>query len=515
MIYDYKERGNKVEQIKKNKSLIIFSILLSIFGIYLLYGSPLRPGGTGMSGIDSSIFIYIGESMKNGKIPYKDIFDHKGILLYIIEFISITIFNGKIGIWILELIFMYINFLIIWKTVKLFSTNNMLAFFTIIISFIPFKIFYQEGNLVEEWALPFIFMILYMSLKYLKEKRTENIIDWWMWTAIGFATGAILWLRPNMIIVTIVFIGIIGIDLLIKKQLKNIFKCVLYFISGILIISMPIFIYLICNNAFKHCINSYLLFNFSYVGDKGNVGTIIETTIKFWSTTILSSISFIICIIGMLKNNKKSNEFFILMINAIFIICTYILISISGRSYAHYEMICIPTYIYPIYYGLNYILKDKKQNALTFIILTFSIIITFCGEIHTGIKATQNLQRKSENLYGNLKKYIETNTDKNDDIIVIGNNVNINLYIDRKNNARYVYQTPIADIDKNIAKEFLKYIKKTKPKVIINTLPESSKKNYSYFRTNMFKYYDNIVKDKEYLEKKDLEKNIIIYERIN
>lgn len=251
--------------IKKHKGILIYSVLLIAYSIFILLRSPLSPGARTLPGVDSSVFIYMAEGMDRGLVPYKDLFDHKGILLYLIDWVGIKVFNGTIGIWIMEVIFMLINFVISWKIAKLFTKSNMVSFFTIIISFLPFMNYYYlgNGNKTEEWALPFILIVLYMCIKYLKEKPEK--VSKAMWIINGIATAAILWLRPNMIVVNIVFIGVIGIELLYRKRYKNLIESVIYFCIGLAIVSIPIVIYLIYNNALKHCFNSYILFNLKYI----------------------------------------------------------------------------------------------------------------------------------------------------------------------------------------------------------------------------------------------------------
>ena len=48
--------------------------------------------------------------MAEGKLPYRDLFDHKGPLLYLIQRVGIGLTPGSyIGVWILELISMMIS----------------------------------------------------------------------------------------------------------------------------------------------------------------------------------------------------------------------------------------------------------------------------------------------------------------------------------------------------------------------------------------------------------------------
>ena len=57
------------------------------------------------TGTDSSVFLYVGNMMLNGKFPYVDAFDHKGILLYFIQYIGLKFSGGsQTGVWLIEIL---------------------------------------------------------------------------------------------------------------------------------------------------------------------------------------------------------------------------------------------------------------------------------------------------------------------------------------------------------------------------------------------------------------------------
>lgn len=56
---------------------------------------------------DSSVFRYVAYVMKKGGIPYRDTFDHKGPVLYLINYLGLLI--NLNGVWIVEVIFMLAN----------------------------------------------------------------------------------------------------------------------------------------------------------------------------------------------------------------------------------------------------------------------------------------------------------------------------------------------------------------------------------------------------------------------
>ena len=78
-------------------------ILASIVATLFLVESPLHPWICADTKIDSSVFRVVAFMMSKGFMPYRDSFDHKGPLLYIINWLGNNqIFNGKL--WIIEIL---------------------------------------------------------------------------------------------------------------------------------------------------------------------------------------------------------------------------------------------------------------------------------------------------------------------------------------------------------------------------------------------------------------------------
>ena len=61
----------------------------------------------GATETDASVFLYIGRRMHEGFMPYRDIFDHKGPILYLINWLGLflhTDWAPYLGVWLLELL---------------------------------------------------------------------------------------------------------------------------------------------------------------------------------------------------------------------------------------------------------------------------------------------------------------------------------------------------------------------------------------------------------------------------
>ena len=115
----------KLSNYLDNKKVIL-TILLIVSILTLLIcskNSPLYPYN---DWVDGNAFFTMGKGMFNGKVPYKDLFEQKGPLLYLIyvigylishdtflgvyllEVISYTIFNIKSSIIIVIFYFLYL-----------------------------------------------------------------------------------------------------------------------------------------------------------------------------------------------------------------------------------------------------------------------------------------------------------------------------------------------------------------------------------------------------------------------
>lgn len=122
------------EVLKKNIKDIAccFLIVLLVLGI-CTKSSPLYPIN---DWDDSNGFLTAARMLKNGKIIYKDLFEHKGPLLHFIHVVAVTISaNSFFGVFILELIAGTIFIYICYKILELYKINNKWLFLIIVTAF--------------------------------------------------------------------------------------------------------------------------------------------------------------------------------------------------------------------------------------------------------------------------------------------------------------------------------------------------------------------------------------------
>lgn len=165
----------------------------------LLLKSPLHFWLRADAETDSSVYKTVALMISRGYMPYRDSFDHKGPLIYLINLLGMQI-DEYCGVWVLEFIAICVTFAGIYKIARL-RCGKILSYVCVLVSGALLYDYFEGGNLVEEYAMPFIAVSLYIFLDYFLNHKLSRF----RLAVCGGCLGAVFMLRPNMISVWIVF----------------------------------------------------------------------------------------------------------------------------------------------------------------------------------------------------------------------------------------------------------------------------------------------------------------------
>lgn len=216
-----KKADDKTNMFKFSDIGVFFCIF--IFCFLFLMQSPLNLFCEyGNSTTDSSVFRTVATYMLEGGIPYKDSFDHKGPLLYILNYFGMLLGDFK-GIWIIEFIGLLITFCFIYKIARM-KLNKLNSLFVLFMSTSVLYKYFEGGNFTEEYAMPFIATSLFIFIDYfLNSKITRFRL-----CVCGASLAAVTLLRINMISLWIVFGIVVFVKGLIEKEYKELVKYFLF-----------------------------------------------------------------------------------------------------------------------------------------------------------------------------------------------------------------------------------------------------------------------------------------------
>lgn len=211
---------------------------------------------------DANSFFTVGKSMFRGVIPYRDLFEQKGLLLYVIygvgSLFSSTTFHG---VFIVEVLFFTIFLYYLHKIISLFLNEKYSFLLLPVMSFLVLtSLSFSTGGSAEEFCLPMFSYTLYHFLKHFKVgllTKKELFYD-------GLMAGMVFMIKYTMLGFWFAFMLSILIHHLLDKRIKEFFISGFSFLLGMFIPFGICSIYLLLNGAFMDFINCYFIVNFKY-----------------------------------------------------------------------------------------------------------------------------------------------------------------------------------------------------------------------------------------------------------
>jgi len=143
--------------------------------------------------LDSQIFQYMGYAMTESKIPYTDLFDHKGLFIYLVNALGYLI-NHDYGVHLLQIVNLSLT-LMIWYRMLDGVDKVWRRHVYIIVALLCLCIYYDCGNMSEEWSLLFVSYPLWTYHRLLKEEKTQ--FDKKTLVLIGICIGVVTIIRLN------------------------------------------------------------------------------------------------------------------------------------------------------------------------------------------------------------------------------------------------------------------------------------------------------------------------------
>ncbi len=416
----------------ENKYLTSFSrhtalqyvVFLVISIIYLFVASPYTSPSNPYYNCDSGIFYTIGNGINNGLLPYRDLFDHKGPLLFYIYALGALIINDKGGVFLLQALSLALSFLYIYKLCRLFLTNKETAFVILIImSILPGCI--GEGALSEEWSLPISLIPLYFVTQNLVTTPQITQLSNNRWLMLGVCTGLHSMIRLNNASITCGIVLFFITSLLCARRIRELLVALHVLILGVGIAVLPFAFYFYIQGSFPDFCNGTFLHNINYAMSGAS-----NKPEGFWLSWITkTSATPLILFFGYALARKKS-----ITLDLFCLFATVALVSmaflIPGHGYPHYYTTYVPCIVIALI--LCFMMKAQTLVSISSIGLLVvpyfkgAISLVSCGLIcifFPGHPTEKQLQLESG---GDFRKIItEDNLDK---VLALDTTADIYLY---------------------------------------------------------------------------------------
>lgn len=250
----------KHEWISNPYILWAYCLVLSFTFLFLCTrSSPFYPFN---DWADSNAFFTMGKGMMHGKVLYRDLFEQKGPLLYLIHGVAYFISNRTFfGVYIFEgLSFMLFLF---------YSHKIIVRFVSPVYSFVALPLLaglilnlksFRYGDSAEEFIIPFVAMSLYYLIVYFKD-HYPNPIRYQTLLINGMIAGCVLWIKYSLLGFWMGWVLTISLVMLIKKQYKHTLLGAIVFLAGMFLVTLPWLIYFGVTHSIHDWIYTYILVN--------------------------------------------------------------------------------------------------------------------------------------------------------------------------------------------------------------------------------------------------------------
>lgn len=453
------------------KKEVRYYLMIGIIALLVCLGLTSLTNQIG--NVDSDVFQYVAGEIQQGRVPYLDTFDHKGPLIYLINFLALSL-SPRWGLWLFEFVTVYVTLLCFYRIAKL-AAGSILSLFTVGLTGVFLAHVLEGGNFTEEYALPFLSISLYIFLQYFLKGRTRNrdVI------LCGVCFGCVLLLRPNMIAIWIVGCVLVLIDCFRKKTYAALLKFIADFLLGLGLCVAPFVVWLSANGALEAAFDACVTFNMQYSGVRSNLYNIVQACFKlmFHSIPLLSG--FAVLVLLFCDRTAKSLLLFLCWLLSAFLIVS------PGNNYLHYVLILLPIVQYPIAWLFSWCADSCKVKSKA-AMCVFAVAV-FLGTAPSAAAMSINILRSLYLLRNPqadpVVTVIQEKSDVGDFITVYGNANFYYLRSNRKSASRYSYQYPIGKVNSNIYDEYFEDLTQNPPKVIIwpeNLSPSKSETDRMY-----------------------------------
>ncbi len=293
--------------------LTFFSYSVSIINPYLFH-------------YDSAYFQSVGKLWLTGTIPYRDFFDNKGPLLFLINAVAYIFPFPRLALLLLETLLLSAALYLMFIRIKSRSGTGT-ARASVIFFLLAYTYLINGGNSTEDYSLVFLIPVMIPEFAWLTEdSQGEHPVKLAFFD--GIVSGLILMIVAKNILPLAVLVIIIGVMLIKDKRWGNMAKNLLAGILGIAVVLGPFCLYFLSNNAGGDLFKSVFLYNFGYAASTG--GSLLSLSLRDLLLLLPEITALYVAVVLMIKKRYPAAAGLGFTAMATAFLC------ISGSRYKHY-----------------------------------------------------------------------------------------------------------------------------------------------------------------------------------
>ncbi len=462
-------------------SSILFSGLIALLFVMQFHSFRELISGTVRSDTDSSIFLTIARAMLRGELPYRDLFDHKGLHLYFVDVLGLLT-----DLALIEWICYALAAWFLYRLLLLVVRPRLALFLMILWPLLLLRhSLFGFGNQAEDFILPAIAYALYYSVSLIK--RNGKVCHF-QTLLLGAAIGWGLMMKFNCISVFVAALVLLLWFLCRDGKWTDLALSVLSGLCGLLFSLIPGILYLWKNDLFSSFYDSYILFNSQYAGSSHPANLL--RIFRCWTRDYMPNgiVRLVILapwlsafILFLRKDRCDRGDKTIVLFVLVMLCLDAVLIWANARVFSYYfiplTLTALLAYSLILKYAVRSLERFLEKKGLQTLhrraigLFCVFIVVLFCASpllLTAGIKRTGSVPGIPAGAAGEqdaaVRELLTTNGGR---LLVLGSKCLYYRLYDAVPDCRYFYQHPVFEVDPEIWNRLLDEIREKKTPLIL------------------------------------------------
>ncbi|MCW5875010.1 MAG: glycosyltransferase family 39 protein [Anaerolineales bacterium] len=420
------------------------------------------------------MFIYVGSQVLEGGIPYVDVWDHKGPLIYYINALGLWLTgSSRWGVWLLEVLFATVASWLVLNIARKYL-GRIAALFAAAAFVYGLQQVLHGGNFTEEYALPLQLGCIACFCAGMQKPQFG------LFVLLGFQAALCFLLRPNIIGIPFVAMALLLHRVFIRKETQWAQMLGAAILGGLAVI-LAVSAYFWSQGAFVAMWDAMLRYNLIYAFlNNGDRLASLGFGFSLLGPTMVTALGGWVLLARQARQrgDHSAGRYWLSALLLFALPLELALTALPSRDYQHYFMSWLPVASLLAGVLATWLLQTWPRVGRLAVGLGALVLALFpllavrpalavfqqAGGLPPVVFSTTPYQASLE--------YIYSHTAPEDTILFWGNNLSLQWISGRQAPTRLAYQSPLAVagyVTPEMVSSFLAELQTNSPQLILDT----------------------------------------------
>jgi hypothetical protein len=462
-------------------SIIEGIVLLALLAFLVAVLIPFSPSYFPVPTRDAGLFLYAGRIIRQGGLPYLDIWDQKPPLIFYINALGLVLGGGSAeGVYWLKVALLLAGAAIGFRAMRR-SFGVIPALFGTLVWMSYRPLLTKEGNIAEEYALPLQRVALSLVVSAGKGRD-----EWKAWLIAGGLGGLAFLLKPTLIGAMLAAMVILIAPAVKAHAYRHAARAVLVFIGAMATPIGASILIAFAQGYLPEYWSGVVLYAVSYAAvDQNSYAEIWARMLSLFQPAVLAAVGlgYIASALRILAVKRDASPSPALLRWALVALpLDACLVSLPHRSYMYYYLALLPTFsvllaslLYLVQEGWRLVVRRPAQGVLSAGGVAIAVLI---GSLTVGRIAYRDIVRTGvalaaprPNTLEPVMNYLDRTTAPDDAVLIWGAEAGANFVSGHDAPTRFVHQYFLfmpGYVTEEMISEFSREVVDNPPQVIID-----------------------------------------------